>query len=158
MIDPITAIGAATAAFNGIKSAISTGKDIQSMTSQLGSWAKAISDLDFAHKKAENPPWYKSLGTDVQKNAMEVWIQKKKAQDMREELRSYISLYYGPSSWDEIVAIEAKMRKERKEAVYAAEERRQQILEWIFGLGITAVAVLILFVVFYFIGVSQDKW
>ena len=158
MIDPITAIGAATAAFNGINSAISTGKDIQSMTSQLGSWAKAISDLDFAHKKAENPPWYKSLGTDVQKNAMEVWIQKKKAQDMREELRSYISLYYGPSSWDEIVAIEAQMRKEQKEAVYAAQERKEAIIAWVVGIFAAMVATAILAAGIWLIGKGQGRW
>ena len=77
---------------------------------------------------------------------------------MREELRSYISLYYGPSAWDQIVAIEAKMRKERKEAIYAAEERKQAIIEWVVGAFASLVAAAILFVIFYFIGVSQGKW
>ena len=45
-------------------------------------------------------------------------MHKKKAQEMREELRQYISLYYGPSAWDEIIRIEAQMRKDQKEAVY----------------------------------------
>ena len=39
---------------------------------------------------------------------------------MREELRSNVSLYYGPSAWKEIVGIESQMRNERKAAVYAA--------------------------------------
>ena len=159
MIDPITAIGAATAAFNGIKTAISTGKDIQSMTAQLGQWGKAISDLDYAHNKAENPPWYKAaFGQDVQKNAMEVWIQKKKAQDMREELRSYISLYYGPSSWDEIVAIEAQMRKEQKEAAYRAQEAKEQAIAWVLGLLLTGLGIAICGGIIYLIGVGQGRW
>ena len=45
MIDPVTAIGLATTAFNGIKSAIGAGRDIQDMAGQLGQWGKAISDL-----------------------------------------------------------------------------------------------------------------
>ena len=45
MIDPVTAIGLATSAFNGIKQAISVGRDIQDMHGQLGQWAKAISDV-----------------------------------------------------------------------------------------------------------------
>ena len=49
----------ATGAFNTIKSAINAGKDIQSMTTQLGQWGKAMSDLDYAHKKAEKPPMFK---------------------------------------------------------------------------------------------------
>jgi len=144
MIDPVTAIGLATSAYNGIKSAIATGREIQDMGSQLGQWAKAISDLDYAHQKAEKPPWYKALGGGVQANAMEVWMHKKKAQDMREELRSYISLYYGPSAWDEIVSIEAQMRKAQKEEIYRKEELKQSIIEWSLGILCFVLGVSIL--------------
>ena len=78
MIDPVTAIGLATGAFNSIKTMISTGKDIQDMAGQLGQWGKAISDLDFAAAKADKPPWYKKLGGGIQANAMEVWIHKRR--------------------------------------------------------------------------------
>ena len=144
MIDPVTAIGLATSAYNGIKTAISTGREIQDMGSQLGQWAKAVSDLDYAHQKAEKPPWYKALGGGVEANAMEVWMHKRKAQEMREELRSHISLYYGPSAWDEIVNMEAKMRKEQKEAIYRKEELKQSIIEWTLGIVVFIVAVAML--------------
>lgn len=140
MIDPVTAVGLATTAFNGIKQAIAMGKDIQDMSGQLGSWAKAISDVDYAHKKAEKPKWWKKLGGGVQANAMEVWMQKKKADEMREELRSFISAVYGPSAWKEIVHIEGIMRKEQKEAVYAAQEMKEQIIAWAFGILLTLTA------------------
>lgn len=68
---------------------------------------------------------------------------------MREELRQYISLYYGPSAWDEIVTIESKMRKQRKEMVYAAEERKELMIAWIIGGGIFIFAAII-----FAIGVS----
>lgn len=160
MIDPISAVGMATAAYNGIKSAIATGKEIHEMGSTLNQWATSLSDLDFAHKQAQNPPMFKKIfgSSDIEQNALEVWGQKQKAQAMREELKSYISLYYGPSAWDEIVRIEGEMRKKRKEAVYAAEERKQAILEWIVGITMTVVAATILGLVFYFIGVGQGKW
>lgn len=160
MIDPVSAIGMATAAYNGIKSAIATGKEISEMGSTLNQWATSLSDLDFAHKQAQDPPFFKKVfgASEIEQNALEVWGQKQKAKEMREELRSYISLYYGPSAWDQIVAIEAKMRKERKEAIYAAEERKQAIIEWVVGIIAALVSGAILFVIFYFIGVSQGKW
>ena len=160
MIDPVSAIGMATAAYRGIKSAIDTGKELSDMAGTLNQWATSISDLDFAHRQAENPPMFKKLfgASQVEQNALEVWGHKQKAKEMRDELKSYISFFYGPSAWDEIVAIEAKMRKERKEAVYAAEERKQAILEWTVGLFAAGVGAVILFVVFYYIGVSQGKW
>lgn len=158
MIDPVTAIGLATSAYNGIKSAIATGKDIQDMAGQLGQWSKAISDLDYAHKKAEKPKWWKSLGGGVEANAMEVWMHKKKAQEMREELRSYISLYYGPSAWDEIVSIEAQMRKEQKEAIYAAEERKEAIVEWIIGISAFIIVSGIVGGITYLVGLDRGYW
>lgn len=160
LIDPVSAIGMATAAYNGIKQAISVGREIQDMGTQLGQWSKAISDLDFAHKQAENPPIFKKLfgSSQIQQNALEIWGHKQKAKEMREELRSYISLYYGPSAWDEIIRIEAQMRKQQKEAVYAAEERKQKILEWTVGLIAAVIGAGILTVVFYYIGVGQGKW
>lgn len=158
MIDPVTALGLATTAFNGIKQAISVGKDIQDMSGQLGQWAKAISDIDYATQQAEKPPWYKALGGGVQANAMEVWMHKKKAQNMREELRSYISLYYGPSAWEEIVRIEAQMRKEQKEALYKKEELKQKILEWVIGILLVVVGLAIMGFVIWLIGTSQGRW
>lgn len=135
MIDPITAIGLATSAYNGIKSAINTGKEISDMGSQLGQWAKAISDLDFAHDRAKNPPMFKKvLNSNIEQEALEIWAHKRKAQEMREELRSYISLYYGPSAWDEIVSIEAKMRKERKRLEYEAIERKEMFISFLVGI------------------------
>lgn len=160
MIDPVSAIGMATAAYRGIKAAVSTGKELHDMAGTLQQWAGAMSDLDFAHKQAENPPMFKKLfgSSQIEQNALEVWGHKQKAKEMREEMRNHISFYYGPSAWDEIVAIEAKMRKERREAVYAAEERKQAIIEWIIGIAIAGAAVLILSIIFYFIGAGQGKW
>jgi hypothetical protein len=158
MVDPITAVGLATTAFNGIKQAISMGKDIQSMGTQLGQWSKAISDLNYSHEKAQKPPWWKKLGGGVEANAMEVWMQKKKADEMREELRSHISLFYGPSAWDEIVKIEAQMRKEQKEAIYAKEEMKQKIMEWIVGIIATIVGGAIVVFVIWLIGKGQGRW
>ena len=160
MIDPVSAIGMATAAYNGIKSAIATGKEISEMGSTLNQWATSLSDLDFAHKQAQDPPFFKKIfgATEIEQNALEVWGQKQKAKEMREDLRSYISLYYGPSAWDQIVAIEAQMRKERKQAVYEAEERKQQLLEIAAGVLMFIVVCGVIGVGVYFIGVSQGKW
>ena len=160
MIDPVSAIGMATAAYNGIKQAINTGKEISDMAGTLNQWATSISDLDFAHKQAENPPMFKKLfrASEIEQNALEVWGQKQKAKEMREELRSYISLYYGPSAWDEIVRIEGQMRKERKQAIYEAEERKQLILEWIIGIGLAVITSGIIAAIIWLIGKGQGKW
>ena len=160
MIDPVTAIGLATAAYKGLKSAISTGKDLHDMAGTLQQWATSMSDLDFAHRQAENPPMFKKMfgASKVEQNALEVWGHKQKAKEMREELRSHISLYYGPSAWKEIVAIESQMRVERKAAVYAAEEKKQMIIEWTVGILIMGVGVGVLGFVGYLFGKANGNW
>jgi|TARA_B110000967_G_scaffold111565_1_gene114191 hypothetical protein len=150
----------ATGAFNTIKSAINAGKDIQSMGTQLGQWGKAMSDLDYAHKKAEQPPMFKKLfgSTAIQQNALEVWGHKQKAKEMREELRSYISALYGPSAWEEIVYMESQMRKQQREAVYAAQEQRERIINIVVGTVLTFAVLGFMYVIVYYIGVNQGRW
>ena len=150
----------ATGAFNTIKSAINAGKDIQSMGTQLGQWGKAMSDLDYAHKKAEQPPMFKKLfgSTAIQQNALEVWGHKQKAKEMREELRSYISALYGPSAWEEIVYMESQMRKQQREAVYAAQEQRERMINIVVGTVLTIAVLGFMYVIVYYIGVNQGRW
>ena len=159
MVDPVSAIGLATAAFKGIKAAISTGKDLHDMGRTLNQWATSMSDIDFAHRQAENPPMFKKLfgASKLEQNALEIWGHKQKAKEMREELRSHISLFYGPSAWKEIVKIEAQMRRERKAAVYAAEERKQSIIEWCVGLLIAGVMTGVIVLIVWLVGKGQGR-
>ena len=98
MIDPITAISAATAAFGYLKKGIAVGKDLQDMGGQLSKWAGAIADLDFADRQNQKPPWYKALGGGVEAQAMEIFAAKQKAASMRQELKDYISVMYAHQS------------------------------------------------------------
>jgi hypothetical protein len=123
MIDPITAISAATAAFSYLKQGIAVGKDLQDMGGQLSKWAGAIADLDFADRQNQKPPWYKALGGGVEAQAMEIFAAKQKAASMR----------YGPSKWQEILEIEADLRKQKREHEHRRMEIKQAIIEWTVG-------------------------
>jgi len=133
MIDPITAISAATAAFGYLKQGIAVGKDLQDMGGQLSKWAGAIADLDFADRQNQKPPWYKALGGGVEAQAMEIFAAKQKAASMRQELKDYISVMYGPSKWQEILEIEADLRKQKREHEHRRMEIKQAIIEWTAG-------------------------
>ena len=65
----------------------------------------------------------------VEEEAMQIFMAKKKAEDMREELRNIISMTRGPSAWDELIKTEADIRKKRQKAIYDQEERRRRVLE-----------------------------
>jgi len=141
MIDPVTAIAGATAAFNMLKKGIAVGKDLQDMGGQLSKWAGAIADLDFAEKQNRKPAWYKTLGGGVQAEAMEIFAAKQKAANMRAELKDYISVMYGPSKWQEILEIEADLRKQKREHEHRRMEIKQKIIEWSAGIALFILSV-----------------
>ena len=145
MIDPITAIAGATAAFNTLKKGIQVGKDLQQMGGTMDKWAGAVADLDFADIQTQKPPWYKALGGGVEAQAMEIFAAKQKAASMRAELKDFISVVYGPSKWQEILEIEAKLRKQKREHEYRQMEIKQTIIEWATGILLFIISVGLLF-------------
>ena len=134
MIDPITAIAGATAAFNSLKKGIQVGKDLQDMGGQLSQWASAMSDIDFVDKRNQKPSVFKILGGGVESEAMQIFAAKKKRDSMRAELKDFISVVYGPSHWEELLKIEAEIRVQKKENEYRRLELQQTILEWSAGI------------------------
>ena len=141
MIDPVTALAGASAAFQMLKKGIAVGKDLQDMGGQLSKWAGAIADLDFAEKQNQKPAWYQTLGGGVQAQAMEIFAAKQKAASMRQELKEYISVMYGPSKWQEILAIEADLRKQKRQHEHRQMEIKQSILEWTTGITVFIVGL-----------------
>ena len=157
MIDPLTAVGLATSAFNILKQGISAGKDIQEMSGTLAKWGAAFSDFQYAEDKTKNPPFYKMMA-DNSASAIEIFAQKKKMSEMRKEIKNFISFQYGPSAWEEVLHIEAQMRKQRKEEIYRKEELKRAIIEWTVGIVLVLAGVTGLAIVLYFMGRSQGKW
>ena len=157
MLDPISAITLATTAYKGIKKACEVGKEISSFTGAISQFAKASADIDFLEQKSKKPPLYKMF-SDTQSNALEIWTQKQKLKEMREELKEYISFVYGPSAWREIVAIEAQQRKEQKELVYAKREAIDNLINGIIITIIFLIGIGIAATVIYFVGKQQGKW
>ena len=130
-MDPVTIIGGATVAFNALKKGFQVGKDLQDMSGQLTQWAGAMSDLSYAEQKNKNPPWWKALnGQSVEAEALEIFTAKRKAEAMRKELKDWISFSMGPSAWDELVATEGRIRKQKKDQEYRKAEMIEAIITW----------------------------
>ena len=145
-MDPITAVATATAAFNTIKKGFALGRDIEGMAGDLGRWMGAVSDIKKAEEYSKNPPLFKKLiqAGSVEEEAMQAFLAKKKAEDMRAELREIISFSRGPSAWQELLKTEADIRKKRQEAIYNQEERQKKFFEVIAIIfaGLLCVAVV----------------
>ena len=145
MVDPATALALAGSAFSAIRKGCQIGRDLEGMGKDLSRWGKAMADFDFAAKQIEKPPWYKALGSNVEAQAMELFVQRRQIQAQRDELRTWISGTLGPSAWQELLKIEAEVRQAQKEHEYRRIEIKQKINEWILGTMLFIVCVSALF-------------
>ena len=133
MLDPVSIIGIATTAFKGLKAAVEAGRELEDCIGQLSQWAGAIADLDKSDEliKKKKSSLFRSLlpanGKSIQAQAMEAFAAKRTAQKQREELRQLIQFTTGKHGWDEFMRMEAKIRKDRQNALYAEIERREKL-------------------------------
>lgn len=160
-MDPVTLMAGATASYNAVKRAIAAGQELESMIGSLSKWMGCLSDLDQAEREAKNPPIFKKLfsGKSIEQEALEIFAAKQKAQQQRDELRQFIGLTLGQSKWDELVATEARIRKQRQETMYAQRERRRKFVEiaaWAVMICVSA-AVLVTFVLLLKAHTAQAK-
>jgi hypothetical protein len=146
MLDPITVIATASAAYNALKKGIEIGRELQDMSGQLAAWAGAVSDLDFSPRKPR-PQCGGAQAPNVQAEAMEIFAAKKKIESQRDELKTYIQYSYGQSGWEELLRIEAQVRKRKQATDHRAAEIKEMlititIVTLVLAAGIAGLALL----------------
>ena len=160
MIDPVTALAAATAAFTTIKKGFEVGRDVESMAGDLSRWMGAVSDIKKCEEYSKRPPLFKKLfaSGSVEEEAMQTFMAKKKAEDMRDQLKQIIILSRGMSAWDELVRTEADIRKKRQQAIYAQQEMRRKVIEIIAVVVVLGIAATAMGLLIYAAGVRRGLW
>ena len=123
-MDPVTAFGVATTAYKTIVAGFKVGKQVENMSKDLGRWMGAIQAVKEGHSKKKN----RMFGS-VEEEALETFAMKKKAIAMENELRNFVNLNYGPNAWNEVIRIQAEIRKQKKEAQIEAQQRQRQMVE-----------------------------
>jgi hypothetical protein len=78
------------------------------------------------------------LGGNVQAEAIEIFAAKKKIEAQRAELKTYIQYSYGQSGWEELMRIEAQVRKRKQ----ATDHRRAEMKELMITITIVGLALL----------------
>ena len=123
-MDPVTAFGVATTAYKTIVAGFKVGKQVENMSKDLGRWMGAIQAVKEGHSKKKN----RMFGS-VEEEALETFAMKKKAIAMENELRTFVNYNYGPNAWNEVIQIQAQIRKEKKEAQIEAQRKQRQVVE-----------------------------
>ena len=135
-MDPITAIGIASTAYSAIKKGFEVGKEVESMAGDLGRWMNAINAVKTSHSKAKG----RRFGS-VEEEALETFAAKKKAEQMENDLRNFIVGQYGVNAWQDIIRIQADLRKKQKEEELRLAAARDELIY-----NATMVGIIILFI------------
>ena len=139
MIEILGAIKLASAAFNGIKRAVDTGREIHEVAGHFGKFFDAKDQILGASQIAQNQPFTKKLfsGSSVEAQALEVTAAEHKMASLEKDLREFL-LYSGQVGFYE------DMMKERR-VIQAARLRsaRQQAEKKKFWFDVIACTVLV---------------
>ena len=164
MFDPISisaSLTVASTAFNGIKRAFHAGRELESMSQDLSRWMGAVSDIDNAHKSAKNPSLIKKVmnGKSIEQEAIEAFTAKKQLEQQRNDLRTFIQFSHGQSSWEELLRMEAEIRKRRQKEIYDKQKFREKVVTYVVVAMVLVVGVgaLVLFS-FTLMGVDRGWW
>lgn len=158
MIEVMAAVSAATSAFGAIRKGFEVGRDIESMAGDLSRWMGAVSDIKKAEEYNNKPPLFKKLfaAGSIEQEALEIFMAKKKADDMREQLRQIITYTRGPSAWQELIKTEADIRKKRQAMIYAQKERQRFWVE--VGVSIVLGGLIVAGIVWFGVWVYEYKY
>ena len=144
-MDPVTGIALASTAYKAICTAFQHGREIEQMAGDLGRWMQGINAVKEGHSKAKG----RRIGS-VEEEALETFAAMKKAEQMENELRNFITGHYGMNAWQQIIKIQADIRVKQREARIEEARRQEEIFEYILiGASVFLVSIVIMCVFYY---------
>ena len=126
-------IAAASAAYTTIKTAISQGRELVDVGKSIGAFVSAEEDLKAKVEKKKNSVFTKVLGKEG--DDFEEFLALDKLKEQKRSLESHMRLFGRPGLYDDWVAYQGQMRKQRKEALRKKQkeaEELREMLTWAF--------------------------
>jgi hypothetical protein len=153
MIDPFTAVAAATTAFNTVKRFVSAGQEFENCMGQMGKWYSAVSDFRKGQAMQKKPPIFKKLlaAGSVEEEALNLLIHEKKIMEMEKELQHLLNYRFGFGTWDELKDMQRKIRAKREKDVYRQAEAKQALVNGVAIFLLLGALIGMLGGLFYFV-------
>jgi hypothetical protein len=152
----LESIMAANAAYSVIRQALSNGKETAGLIGAVGKFLSAEEDVKEAVQRKKNSPLTAITGGS--EGDWEEFQHLENLKQKRQELESYCRLYAPPGTWDRWQQWQAEARKQRQAAKKAAQKAREERMEAIATFAGIAMAVIVLALCVYYLGVYLDRW
>ncbi len=126
-------IAAASAAYTTIKTAISQGRELVDVGKSIGQFVSAEEELKAKVDKKKKSVFTKVLGKEG--DDFEEFLALDKLKEQKRSLESHMRLFGRSGLYDDWVAYQAQMRKQRKEALKKKQKEQEELREmltWIF--------------------------
>jgi len=127
----IAAVSAANQAFNFIKKAVHKGRELQDLTNAIGAFWDAREEVSVLEQKATNPSKMQKIfgGKSVEAQALEVTLQKQRAENLERELKD-IFLWTGNGHlWTEMIRERSRIRNTRIAAAKQAAQTKAAMID-----------------------------
>jgi hypothetical protein len=136
MIDPISAVAAASQAYAGVRAFIEAGKSIEDTFQVVARWQGHASDVLYAsqrHKKRTNPLKKIVFAGSVEAEAAQMFAAKKRIETQRKELITLLQYAYGNEGVAEYRQCIREVTEQRQREVYAQQEAKDNLVKsfWI---------------------------
>jgi CHASE3 domain sensor protein len=157
LIDPFTAVAAATTAFNTVKKFVHAGQDFENCMGQMGKWYTNVSDFRKGQQMQKNQPVFRKLlaSGSVEEEALNLLIHDKKVREMEKELQAMLNARFGYKTWDELKQLQRKIRADRQKQIYDAAERRQSFINTVALFLLIGAMICTVAGIFYFVALAK---
>ena len=120
----VAAVQICASAYRFMKTAVNEGRELGDMTRALSKFWDAREEVSVLEQKATNPSKIEKLfgGKSVESQALEITLQKKKAQQLEKELKDLFYWTGNANLWHDMLRERTKIRNRR---IAQAREKAQ---------------------------------
>jgi hypothetical protein len=168
VLELVAAFSALNAAFNGVKSVVQTGREVEDVFKQLTKWAEAVDDLNHWLGKDTQPSIWKPIKFDTSetKEAFDKMAAKQKLADMEKEIYHMFTWgelgHLGMSGYQEFQQLRRDIKSDREKLIRNQLKRRQElvdlIVDWTVGSIIVVSATIALYYFIVFMLSQKGGW
>ena len=140
----VAAVQICASAYRFMKTAVNEGRELGDMTRALGKFWDAREEVSVLEQKATNPSKIEKLfgGKSVESQALEITLQKKKAQQLEKELKDLFYWTGNANLWHDMLRERTKIRNRRIAQAREKAQSRAAMIDIVAIIG-TFVAVFV---------------
>jgi hypothetical protein len=137
----VAAVQICASAYRFMKTAVNEGRELSDMTRALGKFWDAREEVSVLEQKATNPSKIEKLfgGKSVESQALEITLQKQKAEQLEKELKDLFYWTGNANLWHDMLRERIKIRNMRIADARAKAQSRAAMVDIVVIVGVFTV-------------------